>query len=90
MVDLLSFSNTALSPANRKHAGRVIFSLCVSLGKEGTGFEGQRGGNLNLQVSLLVPLPGPFLLICQLCVSKTRSLSCALFLLTSSALCVSH
>lgn len=64
--------------------------VCVSLGKEGTGFEGQRGGNLNIQVSLLVPFPGPSVLICQRCVREARSLSCALFLLTSSALCVSH
>lgn len=90
MVALLSFSNVLLSPAKREHAGRVVGSLCVSIGKEGTGFEGQRGGNLNLRVSLLVPFPGPSLLICQQCVRETRSFNCALFLLTSSALCVSH
>lgn len=80
----------ALNPAKREHAGRVVGSLYVSLGKEGTGFEEQRGGNLNLRVSLLVPFPGPSLLFCQQCVRETRSVRCALFLLTSSALCVSH
>lgn len=86
----LFLQQTALSPAKREHAGRVVGSLCVSLGKEGRGFEGQRGGNLNLWVSLLVPFPGPSLLICQHRVRETRSVHCALFLLTSSALYVSH
>lgn len=31
---------TELGPAKGEHAGGVVGRLCVSLGKEGTGFEG--------------------------------------------------
>lgn len=68
----------SLSPTNCSESckegtcRRVVHSLCVSLGKEDTGFEEQRGGNLSLWVSLLVPFPGPSLLICQWCVRETR------------------